>query len=69
MLKLLSDRLFHMARHNFVSRKWNWDRSDDGETSVARFNLLLKKVEAVKSWNHGHTLNLNKVMKSKMDKL
>jgi len=63
------DHMFHVARHNFASRKWDWDRSDDGETSVARFNLLLKKVEAVKSWNHGHTGNLIKVMKSKMNKL
>lgn len=63
------EHMFHVARHNFDSRIWDWNRSNDGETSVARFNLLLKKVEAVKSWNLGHTVSLNRVMKSKMNKL
>ena len=57
------EHMFHVARHNFDSRIWDWNRSDDGETSVARFNLLLKKVEAVESWNLGRTISLNKVIK------
>ena len=32
---------------------------NNGETSVVRFNILLWKVEAEKSWNHGYTVDLN----------
>ncbi|OEU14862.1 hypothetical protein FRACYDRAFT_241419 [Fragilariopsis cylindrus CCMP1102] len=63
------DHMFHVARHNFESRVWDWNRSDNGKPSTARFNLLLKKVEALKSWNLGHTISLNKAMKSKLIKL
>jgi hypothetical protein len=63
------DHMFNVPRHNLRSVERDWEKNEDGQTSIVRFNLLLKKAEGVKSWNHGHTGSLNKMMKSKINKL